>query len=297
MHTDRMQAFQCLRNPETSCLCNLRETPEENEDLGTSADLHHEEIQGWGPLNGPLNGGDLPSAMKNGGNRGSLADDLRNARPQHTNNSSGSRAGERIPKSGRVSLSDPGTLSRKSSTKALSQYSRSSGTPSSGTPSANSAPASSVTSNEPLLSSIKQLSGLEAWARRPEYEGGYLNKQMHGPGVLRLASGAFYQGQFKSDELEGEGTYTFADGRVYRGQWKMSQMHGFGAMEWQDGSTHEGFYAGNERSGEGTFSWVDGRVYSGQWLRGKQHGAGTMVDSRGRMLSGNWAEGEYKGPK
>jgi len=35
---------------------------------------------------------------------------------------------------------------------------------------------------------------------------------MHGPGVLRLASGAFYQGQFVRDELEGEGAYTFADG-------------------------------------------------------------------------------------
>lgn len=268
-----MLPFRCLRSETPGCLCNLQATDEESEDLGKSADLNEEVIQGWDP----------PSALKNGV---SLADDLRNARPRQNASSRGSSASRER----RVSLSEP-ALSRKSSTKALSQHSRSSNTPSS-----RSADAS-VTSNEPLLSSIKQLSGLEAWARRPEYEGAYLNNQMHGPGVLRLASGAIYQGQFVRDELEGEGAYTFADGRTFKGQWKASQMHGFGCMQWLDGSTHEGFYVDNERSGEGTFSWADGRVYSGQWLCGKQHGAGTMVDSRGKMLSGLWGEGEYQGPK
>eukprot|EP00913_Durusdinium_trenchii_P002847 g2635.t1 len=154
------------------------------------------------------------------------------------------------------------------------------------------------------------------------YEGGWLNGQKHGNGVLTGKDGAKYVGQFKHDKKEGQGVYYYPSGAKYTGQWANDMQEGHGKEEWADGSVFEGdFKAGwadgfnewaegmttcdgrgysgrwthNTMGPSGKMWWSDGRTYIGEFLDGRKHGEGTLTWPDGRSYCGQWQDGKQHG--
>ena len=59
------------------------------------------------------------------------------------------------------------------------------------------------------------------WTR---YEGGFVNDNREGFGVLYLSNGDRFEGEFKDDMVHGKGTYIFADRGKINGEWSKNKL-------------------------------------------------------------------------
>ena len=96
-----------------------------------------------------------------------------------------------------------------------------------------------------------------------EVEGQPSRKVKHGKGKIIFAGTATssgnqvgmeeYDGDWVDDQMHGQGTYKFTSGNEYTGEFDKGVMHGFGKMNYADGSSYEGQWKGNLMSGEGVY--------------------------------------------
>lgn len=77
-----------------------------------------------------------------------------------------------------------------------------------------------------------------------------------------------YEGDWVDDQMHGEGTYKFTSGNVYSGNWVKGTMHGFGKMVYSDGSTYEGNWHNNLMHGEGIYLDTDRITWTGIFVEG-----------------------------
>ncbi|KAJ1475023.1 hypothetical protein T484DRAFT_1910413, partial [Baffinella frigidus] len=91
------------------------------------------------------------------------------------------------------------------------------------------------------------------------YEGGWLDGQWHGQGVMELASGARYEGGFV-DGVKGDNMAT-----LRTGSWR----DGLCEMVFANGDRYQGDWEDGKRHGYGTMHYVDGTVEQGQWNCGQ----------------------------
>jgi hypothetical protein len=54
-----------------------------------------------------------------------------------------------------------------------------------------------------------------------------------------------YEGEWVDDQMHGKGTYKFTSGNEYTGEWQNNVMNGFGKMIYADGSSYEGNWCNN----------------------------------------------------
>ena len=66
------------------------------------------------------------------------------------------------------------------------------------------------------------------WVDGREYNGEWIDNNMHGYGVYTWKDGRRYEGQYIKDRKHGQGVYLWADGRKYDGQWQNGRQHGEG---------------------------------------------------------------------
>lgn len=59
------------------------------------------------------------------------------------------------------------------------------------------------------------------WVR---YEGGFLDDNKEGFGVLFFTNGDRFEGEFQQDMVHGKGTYIFANGQGFVGQWWSNRL-------------------------------------------------------------------------
>lgn len=77
-----------------------------------------------------------------------------------------------------------------------------------------------------------------------------------------------YEGDWVDDQMHGEGTYKFTSGNVYSGNWVKGTMHGLGKMVYSDGSTYEGNWHNNLMHGEGVYLDTDRITWTGIFVEG-----------------------------
>ncbi|CEG48394.1 Phosphatidylinositol-4-phosphate 5-kinase [Plasmopara halstedii] len=73
-----------------------------------------------------------------------------------------------------------------------------------------------------------------------QYEGEWLNDQMHGRGRYCFGTGAIYDGEFQTNLFHGKGTYYWTDGAHYEGSWHLNRMHGDGVYKDKNGAEWRG---------------------------------------------------------
>lgn len=112
----------------------------------------------------------------------------------------------------------------------------------------------------------------------------------NGKGECKWNDGTEYNGSWVNGEMHGVGLYTDKSGYIVKGFWMQGKLiHNF--------SSQDGRYEGQRDTegsphGKGTYEWPDGRRYEGSWVNGKMHGVGTMHYSDGRIIRGFWYDGE-----
>jgi hypothetical protein len=77
-----------------------------------------------------------------------------------------------------------------------------------------------------------------------------------------------YDGDWVDDQMHGEGTYKFTSGNVFTGNWNKGTMHGLGKMVYSDGSTYEGNWHNNLMHGEGVYLDTDRITWTGIFVEG-----------------------------
>lgn len=70
---------------------------------------------------------------------------------------------------------------------------------------------------------------LLVWSNGDEYEGGFVDDQMHGQGKLTFGNGGYYQGEFQKGMRTGQGEQII-NGIKYEGEFSNSLYHGKGAI-------------------------------------------------------------------
>ncbi len=91
--------------------------------------------------------------------------------------------------------------------------------------------------------------GYFAYAKSGDrYEGGVVDGQREGAGIMIALDGSVYEGEWKAGKRHGRGKATFALGGSYDGQWHMGRMHGSGTMVYGgSGRIHTGEFR-NDRA-------------------------------------------------
>ena len=111
------------------------------------------------------------------------------------------------------------------------------------------------------------------WERLLEVEGQPAKKVKHGKGKIIFAGttqpsgnqvgNEEYEGDWVDDQMHGIGTYKYTSGNEYTGDFDKGVMTGFGKMVYADGSSYEGEWKDNKAEGRGTFWHAEGDVYEG----------------------------------
>ena len=96
-----------------------------------------------------------------------------------------------------------------------------------------------------------------------EVEGQPSKKVKHGKGKIIFAGATTnsgnqvgceeYDGDWVDDQMHGQGTYKFTSGNEYTGDFENGVMNGYGKMVYADGSSYEGDWQNNLMSGEGLY--------------------------------------------
>ena len=89
--------------------------------------------------------------------------------------------------------------------------------------------------------------GTYVWADKTLYKGEWMNGEMHGEGLFKLADGRYYQGAFERDKKEGYGEYHWGDGRSYLGQWVAGKQHGSATFVKTNGRRKQGIWENGKR--------------------------------------------------
>jgi hypothetical protein len=152
--------------------------------------------------------------------------------------------------------------------------------------------------------------------RRWHYEGGVVNGQLHGKGVLIADNGAILRGEFihgqqaglgelvseqshkagvmRNGLVDGPGVERFQNGNRYEGDFKAGKADGQGTLQLADGSAVTGSFQNGEPRGYVTYNFKDGTIYQGE-LAGVFHGQGIAVFNDGAAYRGGWENGKFSG--
>mmetsp|Transcript_541 Transcript_541/g.1053 ORF Transcript_541/g.1053 Transcript_541/m.1053 type:complete len:94 (+) Transcript_541:197-478(+) len=78
-----------------------------------------------------------------------------------------------------------------------------------------------------------------------------------------------YDGDWVNDQMHGYGSYLFTSGNFYVGNWENGIMEGLGKMEYADGSSYEGNWKGNLMHGEGVYIDSSKTTWTGIFVEGQ----------------------------
>jgi hypothetical protein len=127
------------------------------------------------------------------------------------------------------------------------------------------------------------------------YEGDFVNRRLHGSGLLKFANGDVYQGTFENGEINGQGVFLWANGNRYDGNFVAHEMHGRGTIRLVDGRTYSGDFANGRWTGTGVLTWPNGHRYSGQFVDGVRTGLGVYEWPDGSRYEGDFVNNQRTG--
>ncbi|MBS4168787.1 hypothetical protein [Parachlamydia sp. AcF125] len=118
-----------------------------------------------------------------------------------------------------------------------------------------------------------------------EYEGGFINGEYYGKGVVTYSDGSTYEGRFKNDKHAGRGTYKYAgnghsEGYTYEGCFKDGKAHGKGTITYKSGDKFTGEFKEGNMDGKGESLYVNGIKLKGIFKEGKLV-KGVMTSQKG----------------
>jgi len=133
------------------------------------------------------------------------------------------------------------------------------------------------------------------------YEGGVLDGQPHGHGIMKEGTfmnrgASVYTGEWERGIRHGYGVLDdITTGEKYMGMWMAGVRHGAGCVVNGDGIYYEGKFVSNKLTGGGTMIFEDGAVYEGEFQgAGRFSGKGvllTKTDKFDGVFHGNYADG------
>jgi len=167
------------------------------------------------------------------------------------------------------------------------------------------------------------------------YEGGWLNDQFHGRGVILYhqndnendaseqkdcvylskfegewrfgkmyrgfgvyMDGSTFEGEFK-DEKPYRGIKRFADGCSEEGEWVNGGLQGYGIVCYPtsfDSDYYKGEFKDHKKHGKGELRWKDGEKVVGEWVNGEKHGEATIYYADGSVWTGRFVNNKREGP-
>lgn len=78
-----------------------------------------------------------------------------------------------------------------------------------------------------------------------------------------------YDGEWVDDQMHGMGAYKYASGNEYSGCWVNGHMNGHGKMTYADGSSYDGQWTDNLMNGEGVYIDSDKITWTGIFVNGQ----------------------------
>ncbi len=125
------------------------------------------------------------------------------------------------------------------------------------------------------------------------YEGGFVNGEFNGYGVLAISRGAAYEGNFVNGDFNGLGKLSLETGVNYEGSFLNGLYDGMGRLTLGDGTAYEGAFVQGSFDGMGRLSLPDGTTYEGGFSCGVYHGIGRLILPSGERFEGTFKNGEF----
>ena len=126
---------------------------------------------------------------------------------------------------------------------------------------------------------------------------GFLDFELHGPGLRTYANGDSYEGELAGPAMlpNGRGTRLYADGGSLEGHFADGEAEGEARLTSAAGDVYEGPVRRSLPSGYGTWVGSNGARFEGEFERGARHGSGRLIQADGATIDGHWRNGLLDG--
>jgi len=117
-----------------------------------------------------------------------------------------------------------------------------------------------------------------------------------GNGKKIFTNGYNYEGYFVNGQLHGIGKITYPAGSIYEGETVNGYPNGKGKKILSGGVVQEGDFVDGWLHGNGRITYTDGNIYEGECEKGLPHGKGKKTFADGYVgHEGDFVKGQYEG--